>query len=89
MRDLEAVQRINMIEINDFIAKVADQFVNTDPSMITSGTNFWELDEWSSFVAISVVAMIEEEYQVSLHAKDVKGAKTIGDLFLIVRSKMN
>lgn len=78
-----------MIEINDFITNFADQFVNSDPSLFTPATNFWELDEWSSIVALSVVAMIDEEYNVTLIAKDVKGAKTIEDLFVIVKDKMN
>ena len=78
-----------MIEINEFITNFADQFVNSDLSLFTPETNFWELDEWSSIVALSVVAMIDEEYNVTLNAKDVKGAKTIEDLFVIVKDKMN
>lgn len=78
-----------MIDINGFIVNFADQFVNTDSSILSPETNFWELDEWSSIVALSVVAMIDEEYDVTLNAKDVKGAKTIEDLFVIVKSKMN
>lgn len=78
-----------MIEINDFIANFSNQFVNTEPSLFTPETNFWELDEWSSIVALSVVAMIDEEYNVTLNAKDVKGAKTVGDLFVIVQGKLN
>lgn len=78
-----------MINLNDFIANVADQFINTDRSRITPEVNFLELDEWSSLVALSVVVMIDEEYNVTLNAKDVKGAKTIGDLFDIVNDKMN
>lgn len=77
------------MDINSFLSKIAEQFVNTDSSIITPDTNFWELDEWSSIVALSVVAMIDEEYNVTLNAKDVKGAKTIGELFVIVQEKMN
>lgn len=77
-----------MIDINDFIANFAAQFVNTDPSKMTPETNFWELDEWSSIAALSVVSMIDEEYNVTLNAKDVKDAKTILDLYMVVKHKM-
>lgn len=76
------------MEINDFISKFAEQFRNTPISDITPSTNFWELDEWSSIVALSVVLMIEEEYGVSLRSADVKGVRTIQELYEVVKERM-
>lgn len=76
------------MEINDFIIKFAEQFRNTPISVFTPDTDFWELDEWSSIVALSVVLMIEEEYGVSLCSADVKGVRTIQELFDVVKERM-
>lgn len=75
------------MEINDLISKFAEQFRNTPISDITPSTNFWELDEWSSIVALSVVLMIEEEYGVSLRSADVKGVRTIQELYEVVKER--
>ena len=73
--------------IKDFIANFADQFENTEASVFTPETKFRELDEWSSLLALSILAMVDEEYDVTLKGDDMRAAQTIEDLFNIVSSK--
>lgn len=75
------------MELNDFVVKFAEQFDDTDPSEIKADTLFHDLDEWSSLIALSVIAMVDEEYDVALKGDDVKNAKTIEDLFNTVKAK--
>ena len=75
--------------INDFIQNFSDQFDETDASTITSSTVFHELDEYSSLTALSIIAMVDEEYGVSLNGNDMHSAVTVEDLFNIVKSKVN
>lgn len=75
------------MELKEFIANFADQFDDTDASELTPETKFRELDEWSSLIALSVIAMVDEEYDVALKGDDIRGANTIEDLFNIVKSK--
>ena len=49
---------------------------------------FKELDEWSSLIALSVIAMADEEYEVTLKGDDIRNANTVEDLFNTVKSKM-
>ena len=44
-------------------------------------THFKELEDWSSLVALSVIAMIDEEYDVSLKGDDLLKSDTIQELF--------
>lgn len=76
------------MELNEFVVKFAEQFDNTDPSEIKADTNFRDLDEWSSLVGLSVVAMVDEEYDVVLKGEDMRKANTPAELFKIVKSKM-
>lgn len=75
------------MEIKEFVENFANQFDDTDPSEITAGTNFRELDEWSSLIALSVIAMVDEEYDVTLKGDDIKNATTVEDLFNTVKAK--
>lgn len=75
------------MELNEFIEKFAEQFDETDITEFTSETIFKELDEWSSLIALSVLAMVDEEYDVQLKGDDIVNAQSINDLYQIVYSK--
>lgn len=75
------------MEIKDFIANFADQFDDTDASEITATTVYKDLDEWSSLIALSVIAMVDEEYDVTLKGDDIRNSNTIEDLFNIVKAR--
>lgn len=70
-----------------FLQNFADQFDDTDASQITMSTVFHDLDEYSSLIALSIIAMIDEEYDVQLKGDDMRSAVTVVDLFNIVKSK--
>jgi len=75
------------MELKEFIENFADQFDDTDASEIKAETEFKELDEWSSLIALSVIAMVDEEYDVTIKGDDIRNSKTIEDLFNIVKSR--
>ncbi len=75
------------MDLNEFIAHVAEQFEETDASQIVASTKFQELDEYSSLIALSLIAMIDEEYDVTIKGNDLRSAVTIEDLFNTVKSK--
>ena len=77
-----------MKNLQEFVALFAEQFDDTDASEITAATVFHDLDEWSSLVGLSVVAMVDEEFDVALKGDDVKNSVTIEDLYNRVISKM-
>lgn len=76
------------MEIKDFIVKFAEQFDETDASMFTAETKFKDIEEWSSLIALSVMAMIDEEYDVQIKGEEIRNAHTIEDLFNIVKSHL-
>lgn len=75
------------MEIKDFVEKFAEQFEETNASVFTPETKFHELDEWSSLTALSIIAMVDEEYDVTLKGDDIRNASTIQDLFETVKNK--
>lgn len=75
------------MELKKFVQNFAEQFDETDANEIKASTVFKELDEWSSLTALSVIAMVDEEYDVTLKGDDISSASTIEDLFNIVKSK--
>jgi acyl carrier protein len=76
------------MELNDFIENFANQFDDTDASEIQASTLFKELDEWSSLTALSVIAMVDEEYDIAIKGDDIRNSNTVEDLFNIVKAKL-
>ena len=70
------------------MALFAEQFDDTDPSEITSTTAFHDLDEWSSLIGLSIIAMVDEEFDLALKGDDVKSSVTVEDLYNRVISKL-
>ena len=77
------------MELKEFIVNFADLFEDTNPSEITAETAFHDLDEYSSLIALSIIAMVDEEYDVQLKGDDMRAAVTVEDLFNIVKSKIS
>lgn len=76
------------MELNVFIEKFSEQFDETDASMFTPETKFRDLDEWSSLLALSIIAMVDDEYDVTLKGDDIRNSETIKDIFNKVASKV-
>jgi acyl carrier protein len=72
------------MELEKFIEKFAEQFETIDASDLRADTEFKALEEWSSLTALSIIAMIDEEYGVAVKGKDIREAETIEDLFKTV-----
>lgn len=75
------------MELKKFIENFAAQFDDTDASEFKAETVFKELDEWSSLIALSVIAMVDEEYGITIKGDDIRNSKTVDDLFNAVKAK--
>ena len=76
------------MEIQKFIELFGEQFDETDVTTLTAETNFRDIDNWSSLIGLSVIAMVDEEYDVQLKGDDIRNSNTIADIFEIVKSKL-
>ena len=75
------------MEISLFVKSFAEQFEDTDASLITPACEFHELDEWSSLISMSVIAMAKTEYGVTITGKEIRECETVRDLFDLIESK--
>ena len=77
-----------MKSLEEFVKLFAEQIDETDASEIKADTNFRDLDEWSSLIGLSIIAMVDEEFDVTLRGDDMRKANTPAELYEIVKSKM-
>jgi acyl carrier protein len=74
------------MDIQLFIQNVADQFDELNVEL-TPETNFRKVEGWTSFVALLVITMVDEEYGIVLPPEEMRKTNTIQELFDLVASK--
>ena len=75
------------MELKEFIDSFIEQFDDTEASEITSDTKFKDLDEWSSLIAMGVIALVRTQYGKTVTGKEIRACETVKDLFDLVLSK--
>ena len=74
--------------MEEFIKNFAEQFDDTDAAVFTPELAFRDLEEWSSFLALAIMAMIKSEYDVAISADEMRNANTIQELFETVQKHL-
>ena len=76
------------MEIQEFMTHFSAQFDET-PEGLTEDTVIRNINGWSSLVAVSLIAMADEEYNVTLRGNDIRDSITVKDLFEKIKSIKN
>ena len=76
------------MDLDQFIENFTGLFEETDSDTIYANTNFKDLEEWSSLLALSVIAMVDEEYDVEFRGDEIRGSKTVEDLYNKVKARV-
>lgn len=76
------------IELKKFIQNIASAL--EDENIIELGVNvkLEDIDGWDSFAIMSVIAMIDEEYNVIISGDEISKIDTLRKLFDLIRSRM-
>lgn len=75
------------MEINTFLENFESILDDTDTGLITKETIFRDLQEWDSLTALSLIAMVDEEYSLKLTGDDIRNSITLFDIFNVLNSK--
>jgi Phosphopantetheine attachment site. len=67
--------------LEDFVTKFAEEFDETPIEEFTATTKFKDLEEWGSLTALSIIAMVDEEFDKRITGADIRESDTIEDLY--------
>lgn len=73
--------------LEKFIERFAAEFDETPANQFTADTKFRQLDEWSSLSGLSIISMIDEEFDKQITGLDLRSAVTIKDLYDLIQQK--
>lgn len=72
--------------LDEFVKAFADEMTETPAGTITAETNYKELAEWGSLASLSIISMIEEEYDHLITGADVRARNSVKELWEYVES---
>ena len=73
--------------LDEFVKAFAAEFDDTPEENFKPETNYKELDEWGSLVALSIISMVDDEMDKRVTGADLRNCSTIKELFNLVESK--
>lgn len=69
--------------MDSFIKKFAET-IDAEAEKITAATKIAEIPDWDSLSVVSVLTMINLEYDKTLRRAELKNVETVGDLYALV-----
>jgi len=76
------------LEINSFIKQLEDTIEDLQPNSIKPEVDFKTLEQWDSLAMLSLLAMLDVEYNVTLTAEELNSCNNVRELYELVQSKM-
>ena len=74
------------MDIKEFIENFAAEFDETPAEAFTPETEYKTLDEWNSLTALSIIAMVDDNYGKTITGANLRENATLQDLFNYVAS---
>jgi acyl carrier protein len=62
------------------------EILDEEPNLkLNLNSKFRDLDEWDSLTALSLIAMLDDEYKITLTGDQIKNLETLGDIFKLLK----
>jgi acyl carrier protein len=69
------------MSLEKFIEEFEEAVEDIEPGSLTAATKYRELKVWDSLAVLTVIAMVDAEYDVRLKADTLKNCETLEALF--------
>ena len=73
--------------LDDFIEAFAEEFDDTPVEAFKADTKYRQLDEWSSLTALSIISMVDDQFDKNITGADIRSTETIEDLYKLIQAK--
>lgn len=78
---------IMKLEMTTFIQDFEELFDEVEQGSITKDTVIRDLDEWSSLIALTLIAMADENYDIKLTGDDIRASIIVDDIYQKIIAK--
>lgn len=75
------------MNIDEFINKFIGCFDGIEPGKVLAETQFRDLPEWDSLTALTLLAMIDSDYDVTISATELRNCSKVFEIFYLIKAK--
>ena len=76
------------MSIEEFISKFEECFEGIEPSTLKTDTEFRNLESWDSLTALTLLAMIDAEFEVAISAGELRSCNKVQEIFDLIKTKI-
>lgn len=73
------------MSLEKFIEDFEEAVEDVETGTLSGSTNFRKLEQWDSLAVLTVIAMVDADYDVRLKAEDLKANDTVEALYEVVQ----
>ena len=73
--------------LDEFVVRFAVEFDETPENQFKPSTDFKGLEEWGSLTALSIIAMVDEEFEKRITGADLRSVSTLEELYNLIEAK--
>lgn len=77
------------MDLDTFIRNFEEAVEDVELGSLGAETVFRSLEQWDSLAVLTVIAMVDAEYDLRLKAKELKQVATLADLYELLAAKKN
>ena len=77
------------MNILNFINEIEESVVMVDKGSLKLDTVLSDLEEWDSLAIISVIALIDSQFNITVNSEKLKSCVTVGDIIDIIKDKIH
>jgi acyl carrier protein len=75
------------MDLKEFVKAFAAEFEETPVESFNPETVYKELAEWDSLIVLSIISLVDDEFNVKITGQDLRDCKTIEDIFNLILKK--
>ena len=77
------------MELDTFIKNFEEAVEDVEVGSLSGNTVYRSLKHWDSLAVLTVIAMVDAEYDLRLKAKELKQIETLSELHALLESKQS
>lgn len=75
------------MDLNGFVNAFKAEFEETPDELFTPKTVYKKFEEWDSLKVLSIISMVDEEFEKTITGADLRASNTIEELYNLILSK--
>ena len=75
--------------LDTFIKNFEEAVEDVEVGTLAGDTAFRALEQWDSLAVLTVIAMVDAEYDTRLKAKELKQVETLSELHAVIAAKQS